>query len=200
MIKWYHEPERNMDLKKASDEALMALIKEDHRYAFVELYHRYSSRMLHFFYRMLGGNEDKSQDFFQDLFLKIIENRHRFKDNKKFSTWIYTIAHNMCKNEYRRINNLKEQPLSKFHEKFTISDAPVEEKLEKEELKALIEQALMTLDPIQREIILMRFQEEMSIREISHIVGCSEGTVKSRLFYSIQKISKQIKSISSYID
>lgn len=185
-----------MDIKKASDEALMALMKEDHRYAFVELYHRYGSRMLYFFYRMLGGDEDKSQDFLQDLFLKIIENKHRFKDNKKFSTWIYTIAHNMCKNEYRRINNVKEQPLSKFHETLSISDAPIEEKVEKEELNGLIKQALITLDPIQREIIIMRFQEGMSIREISQIVGCAEGTVKSRLYYSIQKISKKIKLIS----
>ena len=179
--------------KNQSDEVLMAFIKEGHRSAFVELYDRYSSRMLHFFYRMLGGDEEKSQDFLQDLFLKIIENKHRFKKDKKFSTWIYTIAHNMCKNEYRRICNRKELTLSEHHENHSIADSNIEEELEKEELNKLIQKALMNLDPIKREIFLMRFQEERSIREISQIVGCSEGTIKSRLYYSIQKISKQLK-------
>ncbi|MDP7122228.1 MAG: sigma-70 family RNA polymerase sigma factor, partial [Candidatus Marinimicrobia bacterium] len=72
--------------------------------AFDELYARYSSRLFHYFYRMLGGNPEKARDFLQDIFFKIVENPDRFHTGNRFSSWVFTIAHNMCKNEYRRLD------------------------------------------------------------------------------------------------
>ncbi len=72
--------------------------------AFDELYQRYSQRLLYYFYRMLGGDEDRAQDFLQDLFLKIIEKPNQFVSKQRFSNWIFTVTHNMCKNEYRRLS------------------------------------------------------------------------------------------------
>jgi RNA polymerase sigma-70 factor (ECF subfamily) len=90
------------NLKKFSDEELMSLVKTGREMAFEELYQRYSKRMLFYFHRNFYGDGEKAQDFLQDLFLKIIEKSNYFDVNKKFSTWIYTLASNLCKNEFRK--------------------------------------------------------------------------------------------------
>ena len=168
--------------------------------AFDYLYMKYSDPVRQYFFFALYRDHEKAKDFTHDLFLKILESPDKFDTSRQFKPWLYRIASNMCKNEYRRICNRKELTLSEHHENHSIADSNIEEELEKEELNKLIQQALMNLDPIKREIFLMRFQEERSIREISQIMGCSEGTIKSRLYYSIQKISKQLKSISIYVN
>ena len=94
--------------KTSSDEDLMRLIRRHDRRAFNELYDRYAHKLLHYFIRMLGGDEQKAQDFLQELCLKIVQKVERFDLNEVFSTWVYTLAHNMCKNEYRRLKNKKE--------------------------------------------------------------------------------------------
>jgi len=71
--------------------------------AFNLLYDRYNQILLHYFHKMLGGDRDKAQDFLQALFLKLIEQTGQFKQKFNFKSWVFTIAHNMCKNEYRRM-------------------------------------------------------------------------------------------------
>ena len=90
-------------LKACSDEELMESVEVGEETAFDELYNRYSKRLLVYFYRMLGGNEEKAQDFLQDIFVKIIEKPHLFGSKNRFSSWVFTVANNMCKNEYRRL-------------------------------------------------------------------------------------------------
>jgi len=80
----------------------MQRVHEGNEHALEEIYHRYASLLLKYFHRMLWREEEKAQDFLHDLFLKIIEQPHRFKTEAKFSTWIYSVANNMCKNEYRK--------------------------------------------------------------------------------------------------
>ena len=100
-----------------SDEHLMKLIQGGDASAFNELYDRYSKRLLHYFYRMLGQKEDKAQDFLQDLFLKVIDKTDFFDTDKNFSTWIFTVAYNLCKNEYRKMavrkntNSVEQHPM-----------------------------------------------------------------------------------------
>ena len=67
------------------------------------IYDRYKNRLFVFFLRMLGGDQIKAQDFLQEVFLKIVEKPNLFDSNKMFSSWIFTIAYNLCKNEYRRL-------------------------------------------------------------------------------------------------
>src|ERR1700712_473931 len=80
----------------------MLFIADGKEKAFTELYERYSKKMLYFFYQRLYQDKQKAQDFLQDLFLKILEKPQLFNADKKFKTWIYTLAANMCKNEYRK--------------------------------------------------------------------------------------------------
>jgi RNA polymerase sigma-70 factor (ECF subfamily) len=107
-----------------SDEHLMEGIHHGDTDAFNELYLRYHKRLLYYFYRMLGNSSEKAQDFLQDIFVKIIDHPESFNISRKFSTWIFSVAHNMCKNEYRRLavrrntitgKNMERQALSIWH-------------------------------------------------------------------------------------
>lgn len=175
----------------------MQKIRQGNTAAFDELYHRYSKRMLLYFYRMLGGDTEKSQDFLQDLFLKILEKNSLFRNEALFSTWIFTVAHNMCKNEYRRLSvrkiiDYQAEPDGVFSKNGNdFSD--VEQKIDDEIFKQFILKELGHLDENQCSTFILRFQENLSIKEISQVLDCSEGTTKSRLFYVTQKLSKKLK-------
>lgn len=182
-----------------SDEQLMQRIQKKDAAAFDVLYHRYSQRMLSYFYRMLGFNREKSQDFLQDLFLKIVDKHHLFREGATFSTWIFTIASNMCKNEYRRMNVRKvmdyETDLNEIIPMENMRQPGIEKSIDYRQLTERIEILLADCDANQRATFILRFQEQLSIREISDILGCSEGTTKSRIFYVTRKLSK---SLSEY--
>src|SRR6266568_4196340 len=86
-----------------TDEILIVRMINGDCKAFNTLYARYKDRLLYYFYRMLGNSNEKAQDFLQDIFMKLIDKAETFDSSRKFSTWIFSIAHNMCKNEYRRM-------------------------------------------------------------------------------------------------
>ncbi len=185
---------------RCSDEGLMEKIQQGDARAFDELYHRYSRRMLFYFYRMLGGNREKAQDFLQDLFLKIIEKNALFKLQARFSTWIFAVAHNMCKNEYRQREVRKiEEPDTDLDSLLSASgngQLNIDRKLDGESLERLLRNELAQLDENQRSSFILRFQEQLSIAEISQILDCSEGTTKSRLFHATRKLSQRLKEFN----
>lgn len=164
------------------------VIQKDEK-AFAEIYQRYADKIFRYFYRMLYQNEDKANDFTQDLFIKVIEKPHLFDPNRRFSTWIYTVAGNMCKNEYRR--HSRYQFTNEMPELRTLN--LFEEQMDNSLFMKHLEQAVQELDEVPRQCFILRYQEEMGIREISEILGCPEGTVKSRLFYTLRKLAKRLK-------
>jgi RNA polymerase sigma-70 factor (ECF subfamily) len=188
--------------KKLCDEKLMQCIQRGDVSAFDELYDRYSKRLLFYFFRELGGDEEKSQDFLQELFLKIIEKPELFCTERKFTTWIFTVAHNMCKNEYRRLeirnvidNNVDTNAIpsdinSDYH--------PVERNMDLKTFENALMAELEKLEDGHRSTFLLRFQQNLSLKEIGDILGCSEGTIKSRLFYTVHKLASRLKAFNPY--
>jgi RNA polymerase sigma-70 factor (ECF subfamily) len=187
--------------KKLSDEKLMAFINRGHTAAFNELYTRYSSRLLHYFYRMLGGNEHNAQDFLQDIFLKIVERPDLFCSKQPFSSWIFTIAHNMCKNEYRR-QEIRRKAKSGDMDEISQNNENDYHSTEHKIDHKLFEKALLVelnkIDGDQRSAFLLRYQENLSIKEIQNILSCPEGTIKSRLFYTTRKLANLLKDFNPY--
>jgi len=180
-----------------TDEKLMARIQRSDTAAFDELYTRYSKRMLYYFHRMLGGNEEKAQDFLQDLFLKIVEKPAYFKGGNRFVSWLYTVAHNMCKNEYRKqsvrsivIND----PDIDMHCTWTPDDHPIEKRVDERDFQKALMDELDKLNANQRTTFLLRHQENRSLREISEIMNCSEGTTKSRLHHITRKLAQKLQA------
>ncbi len=181
------------------DEELMDLISKGDTSAFDDLYARYSTRLLHYFLRMLKGNEEKAQDFLQDIFLKIIEHPTRFDTGRSFSNWVFSVAHNMCKNEYRDLETRKlraNEPELNSTSHSDIDYLPLERKLDQSEFKAALLKELEDFDEDQRSTFLLRYQENLSIKEISEVLECSEGTVKSRLFYTSRKLSRKLRKLN----
>lgn len=171
-----------------SDETLMRGIARHEERAFAALYDRYSPRMYRFFLRMLARDAAKAEDFTQELFLKIIEKPHLFNPDRNFRTWIYALAYNLCKNEYRR-----NRPVETEADYLEIIEENIPERIDNElferDLRASIEQ----LSAAHHQCFVLRYQEELSVAEIAEIVGCPEGTVKSRLHHAIRQVAGQME-------
>jgi len=180
--------------KNFSDEKLMELIQRKNlagQEAFDELY---GQCLLCYFHRMLGGQNDRAQDFLQDLFLKIVARPELFNPAQRFRTWVYTVAHNMCKNEYRR------REVSKVVESTDNIEAPsaetenLENTLDQQFFQQALFLELEKLEENHRTTSLLWHQNDFSIKEISKVLGCSEGTTKSRLFYATKKLARQLSA------
>lgn len=175
--------------RKLSDEKLAATIMNGNSAAFNELYDRYNARILYYFYRMLGNDKELAQDFLQELFFKVIDKPQQFDVERKFSTWIFSIAHNMCKNEYRsrQVRNIMEKGVD------ADSFPDIEETADYSSLQTEdIFGCLNEFDEIHRTAFLLKYREGLSIHEISAVLGLPVGTIKSRLFYTRKKIQEKL--------
>ncbi|HEY3402780.1 MAG TPA: sigma-70 family RNA polymerase sigma factor [Ohtaekwangia sp.] len=177
-------------LDKKSDEELMRLVQQGNSHAMTELYQRYSRNLLRYFYRMLWKEEPKAQDFLHDLFVKVIENASRFNPDQKFSTWLYSVAHNMCKNEYRK------QAFRQAMDGRIIPERLFEDithrQMEAQEFQQALDEALDKLSEDEKHLFMLRHEMEMPLEEIAQVLNCPLGTVKSRLFYVKRKLATML--------
>jgi RNA polymerase sigma-70 factor (ECF subfamily) len=183
-----------------SDEELMAYVIKGNHKAFEEVYKRYAPGMLRFFYRHLYQDKDKAQDFLQDLFLKLIEKAEGYHPDKKFKIWLYTIAHNMCKNEYRR-NEVRGMKVNDFDFGLITNDDMVlnfKDKFDRSLFNRMLAEELNGMDAVQSLTFALRYQEHLSVKEIAEIMECAEGTVKSRLFYTLKKLTIKLDIFNPY--
>jgi RNA polymerase sigma-70 factor, ECF subfamily len=177
-----------------TDEVLMDLIaRHRNAQAFGVLYDRWSARMYRYFLRLNGRNHAKAADLSQDLFLKVIEKAYLFDTSKVFSTWIYAIASNMCKNEYRRKKLL--QQVADYPEMIGENGADsFPGNLDRASMEIELQLAINRLEDPHRQCFVLRWQEGLSVRDISEIMECPEGTVKSRLHYALQQVAGYVKT------
>jgi RNA polymerase sigma-70 factor (ECF subfamily) len=184
----------NSAYHKHSDEELMGLVGARDSKAFEELYDRYSRLMFNYFHRMLWKDKERARDFTQDLFTKIIQKNELYDAKRSFKTWLYSIAHNMCKNEYAKHEVRRDAHSEIKYTQPGIDRAKADVEMDKTSFKKELEQALQVLDEVKRTTFELRFYQEMSIQEISEVMDCSEGTVKSRLFYTLKQLNEKLKA------
>lgn len=175
-----------------SDEELMQRSRDGDSQAFGQLYDRYAPRLHHYFARMLWNDQEKARDMTQDLFTKIIKKPELYKKGSKFSTWIYSIASNMCKNEYRH-HEVKQRHAVGVQQAYADSLGSKRPDIDQQDFKRSLDAQLEQLDHPQRSTFIMRYKQGLSIKEIADVMDCSEGTVKSRLFYTTKKLAKKLK-------
>ena len=157
--------------------------------AFGAVVDRYQTRLLNFINRTIGDRE-RAEDLVQEVFIRVFRHLHRFDLTKKFSTWIYTIASNLAKNELR---NRSRNPLVLFqtikkhweadHRPLQFEDATArpDDLYRKRFLKDAVDRCVHGLPEHHREVFVLRELEGKSYQEIAEITGCNLGTVKSRL-------------------
>ena len=178
-------------LHQLTDEQLMARAKAGNDAAFEELYHRYARRLKGFFYLQLGRDEELAADATHDVFLRAYEARNRYQEGKSVSTWLFTIAYNICRNHYR--SNAYETQLLATLDAEPISDEQIEVQLDAAALDDALAQVLSELPPPLHQLFSLHYQEELTIPQVAEIVGIPEGTVKSRLHKTMNIIRKKLK-------
>jgi RNA polymerase sigma-70 factor, ECF subfamily len=172
--------------------------------AFDELVTRYRTRVFGMIYNMIHSEQD-AWDLAQDSFVKAWKSIKRFRGQSSFYTWIYRIVMNVTIDwarkkqikaggaEFDDAIQLKEiDPASKTVPK---ADALPYETMERSEIRARIDRAIAQLSPEHRAVILMKEIEEMQYHEIAETLGCSIGTVMSRLFYARKKLQNLLKDL-----
>ena len=183
--------------KISSDSELMQQIVSGDQAAFGKLYHRYKSRMYYYFYRMLGNSAEQANDFLQELFMKLIEKPESYNPAYNFSTWLYSVANNLCKNEYRRREVRQGYQASEIQE--TLVDCLNVYSIEPEQAVEKIFQTLELLGEEHRSAFLLRYREGFSIKEVAEILELPEGTVKSRLFYAKKLLAEKLEYLKDEI-
>lgn len=156
--------------------------------ALVELHHRYSKKLLGYFIKMLNKDTDLAQDFVQELFLKLMEKKHLFDPSKKFYSWIFTIASNMCKTAYRHHGKTV-----MLHPEMNHPSGFAENLAEKKLFLKALQDGIDNLEHHHKTVFVLRYLEHFPLNEIAEITESSLGTVKSRLFYATKKITDQLK-------
>jgi RNA polymerase sigma-70 factor (ECF subfamily) len=172
--------------------------------AFDQLVSRYRTRVFGMIYNMVH-NEQDAWDLAQDGFLKAWKSIARFRGQSSFYTWIYRIVMNVTIDSLRKKQirgggaefddaiQLKEiDPASR-----TVPQAAAlpHEQMEHKEIRSRIDAAIAQLSPEHRAVILMKEIEEMQYHEIAESLGCSIGTVMSRLFYARKKLQNLLRDV-----
>ena len=151
---------------------------------FRSLYLEHGPRAQGFFLRMTGYDRELARDLTQDLFMRLWSARESYDANRSFRTWMFAIAYNMLKNEYRR-----QMTIMEYVENVTKEEPLTEtDHIEKQQRDQMLRTAIGNLPEPQKVVFLLRYEEELPITEIARVCGIPEGTVKTRLFSALTAV------------
>ncbi len=185
------------------DGQLVSSCKKGDLGAFEALVARYQKKMFNTAHRMLG-DYDEAANIVQDTFLSAYRGIKTFEEKARFSTWLYTILINHCR------NRLKQLRTQRFHEPFSLDDPLLSDEgqikiepasdqpsalegLEIRDIQKKVQQCISQLDSEFQEVIVLRDMQGFSYKEISHMLRITEGTVKSRLFRARESLKDTLK-------
>ena len=179
----------------------MLRVKRGDRAAFAELVEKYKQPVMNFIFRSLR-DEAESEDLAQNVFVQVWKSRARYRRTAKFSTWLFTIARNLCLNEIRRRSRHPAESLEETHAEHDDlpsrqfedkSQLAAPEKLLHVELARKIEEALAELPENQRSAILLCRQDELSYDEIAKVLRCSLSATKSLIHRGRETLKEKLK-------
>jgi len=188
------------NLTELSDEELIAEFQQnDTLKAFEILVHRYKNPLTNFVYRFLGDYEACS-DVVQETMIKFYRNKDSYKSIAKFSTWIYTIAGNLARTEYKRRRRRQIFSINSYGEENENYEIPDEsyrpDVMTDSGIKdKLIQNALLKVSTSYREAVILRDIQDLSYEEIAEIMEITVGTVKSRINRGRAQLQKLLKDI-----
>ena len=169
----------------------------ERRVSFTILIERYQKRIYFSARKMVGGDHDEADEIAQETFVKVYEALDSFRGDAKFYTWAYRIMMNAVIYKSRRKKIRKDVELDDVAETLE-SDVPLpDEAMQRKEMTALIEEAIETLPPKQREVFLFRFYDEMPYEEIATILGTSVGGLKANYFHAVKKITEYVQRVGA---
>jgi RNA polymerase sigma-70 factor, ECF subfamily len=184
------------------DETLMLRYQRGDVGAFEILLARHERPVFNFLMRSVGS-ASIAEDLLQDTFLRVIKGAQSYKQQAKFTTWLYTIARNLCVDRSRRQKHRKaqslDQPMRDDEGSGTLLDVVAGDDVGAErqaigaELQQKLEAAIASLSEEQREIFVLRQVQGIPFKEIAEIVGIPENTAKSRMRYALEKLRLELE-------
>ncbi|NMB83089.1 MAG: sigma-70 family RNA polymerase sigma factor [Ignavibacteria bacterium] len=190
----------NRNLTELTDEELIKEFQVSNTLdAYEILVKRYKDPLMNFVFRFVG-DRDACTDIVQDTMIKFYLNKDSYREFAKFSTWIYTIAGNLAKNELKRrkrrnlfsIDNSDDERSIQIEDKsFLAPDRSADSEIKNE----MIQRALLRVKPVYREVVILRDIQALSYEEIAEITKLSIGTVKSRINRGRTQLQKLLKNI-----
>jgi RNA polymerase sigma-70 factor (ECF subfamily) len=190
-----------MSAEQDPDAALMLRVKQGDTAAFEQLVDKYRQPVMNVVYRMLR-DATEAEDVAQNVFVQVFKSAGRYEVSSKFSTWLFTIARNLCLNELRRRSRhpadsmdvghpeQEDQPWQQFEDKKTFSPPDT---LLQGELEAKIEEAMAELPENQRTAILLCRQDELSYEDIAKVLQCSLSATKSLIHRGRETLKQKLK-------
>ena len=184
----YRAAEDRVNAVKLTDEQLMAAVAQGGQDGLESLMGRYQNDIFRFCVHYLKDVE-RAKELTQETFIRVYTASSRFDPARKFKPWVLCIARNLCLNEIKRKRTVPMESLEEYAETRqrdskevlrTAGESPDEAAMS-EERRQLLEKALETLKDDAREIVLLRFFQRKSAREIAEIVGSTEGAVRTKL-------------------
>lgn len=167
---------------------LIEKFKNGESQAFEEIVNKYQSQVYNIAYNFLGNCED-AYDISQEVFIKVFKSINNLKNDNSFFPWLKKITLNTCTDFVRRRNN--EQLLDELtyiQKNYYNNDRTFDKLIEIGELKKTIVKAISKLPLKQREVFMLRHYDELSLKDIAKVLGCSLGTVKAHLFRATKKL------------
>lgn len=180
-----------------SDERLMELFQTQNSSAALDvLYERYFEKLCKYL-SWLSGARVASEDIVQNIFLNLLAKPFSFDTNKVFRYWIYRSAKNLFLNEIRN-SNTREKQINQYS-LISTDNSAAENSNQKDANMKRVQNAIRLLSEKHRETFVLKYSSNFSIEEISEILSCSQGTVKSRLFYAIKEIKNILQKDKSKV-
>ena len=158
---------------------------------FAALYERYKNRVFGFLVRMTGDREI-AEDLLQDTFVAAMRNAQQFDKQRNFLSWIFGIAHKRTIDYFRHVKVENEHLLDTDRSIGKGPDQP-DIGLSNEHLNAVINEAVKTLEPMQREVFLLRELGDVAFKDIAHIMNCPINTALGRMRLALKNIRKELK-------
>jgi RNA polymerase sigma-70 factor (ECF subfamily) len=190
--------QRSVMAEPIIDECVIEACQRGDREAFRLLFETYRDRVFSIAVYSFGGDESAARDVSQQIFLKLITAINQFRGDSAFTTWLYRLVVNACTDEQRKRRRFlsfgEGIPMSKLAER-----RPQEKRYARLELAESVQGAIKELSPKLRLPILLKYVEGLSYEEIATVLGCSKGTVASRLNRGHQKLAGQLAHLRDQV-
>ena len=163
-----------------------------------ELILQYQHRLLRYLL-YLTGNREMAEDLFQETWMRVLVRGSQFNGNSRFDTWLFTIARNLVIDLRRRRSMASLEEMCEAGDEERPFEVASQDKSPFDHLATLergqvVAEALLTLDPLHREVLVLRFHEEMSLEEIARMTRAPLSTVKSRLYRGLAALKPHVES------
>ena len=173
-------------MKLSNDHELMIAVREGDTKMLGILFEKHHKNLYNFFRRQTG-NCEASEDLVQEVFFRMLKYRHTYRDDGDFKVWMFSIAHN-SRNDYYKKHAHQTIPIDEL-EPFASSDPLPDKVTEKKSEVEILQHALNALPVNKKELILMSRFHNMGYKEIGTVLGCTEGTVKVRMYRAMKELT-----------